>query len=98
MELVNGTHGRSGTGQQDIWQAVFGPIGADGYFKPLVRQRTGVIDKQVAQYWSEHYDLLYYLQKNWATVGPKLVDKLHIYVGNMDSFFLNRRRASWRRG
>jgi hypothetical protein len=90
MELVNGTHGRSGTGQQDIWQAVFGPIGPDGYFKPLVDSRTGAIDKSVAAYWKEHFDLLYYLQRNWATVGPKLVDKLHIYVGNMDSFFLDR--------
>ena len=90
MELVNGTHGRSGTGQQDIWQAVFGPIGSDGYFKPLVDSRTGAIDRSVAQYWKEHYDLLYYLQRNWPTVGPKLVDKLHVYVGNMDSFFLDR--------
>ena len=90
MELVNGTHGRSGTGQQDIWQAVFGPIGSDGYFKPLVDSRTGAVDKSVAQYWKEHYDLLYYLQRNWTTVGPKLTDKLHVYVGNMDSFFLER--------
>jgi hypothetical protein len=90
MELVNGTHGRSGTGQQDIWQAVFGPIGPDGYFKPLVNSRTGAIDKTVAAYWKDHYDLLYYLQRNWTTVGPKLVDKLHVYVGNMDSFFLDR--------
>jgi hypothetical protein len=71
MELVNGTHGRSGTGQQDIWQAVFGPIGADGYFKPLVDSRTGAIDKSVAQYWKEHYDLLYYLQRHWATIGAE---------------------------
>jgi hypothetical protein len=90
MELVNGTHGRSGTGQQDIWQAVFGPIGPDGYFKPLVNSRTGAIDKTVAAYWKDHYDLLYYLQRNWTTVGPKLVDKLHVSVGNMDSFFLDR--------
>ena len=90
MELVNGTHGRSGTGQQDIWQAVFGPIGSDGYFKPLVDSRTGAVDRSVAQYWKEHYDLLYYLQRNWTTVGPKLADKLHVYVGNMDSFFLER--------
>ncbi|HEX5475228.1 MAG TPA: hypothetical protein VFX12_11245 [Vicinamibacterales bacterium] len=90
MELVNGTHGRSGTGQQDIWQAVFGPIGPDGYFEPLVDSRTGAIDTSVAAYWKDHYDLLYYLQRNWATVGPKLVDKLHVYVGDMDSFFLNR--------
>jgi hypothetical protein len=90
MELVNGTRGRSGTGQQDIWQAVWGPIGADGYFKPAVNPLTGAIDHSVTQYWKENYDLLYYLQRNWGTVGPKLVDKLHIYVGNMDSFFLER--------
>ena len=90
MELVNGTHGRSGTGQEDIWQAVWGPIGADGYFKPAVDSRTGVIDHSVIQYWHDHYDLLNYLQQNWPTVGPKLVDKIHIYVGNMDSFFLDR--------
>jgi len=90
MELVNGTHGRSGTGQQDVWQSTWGPIGADGYFKPAVDSRTGKIDHSVTDYWREHYDLLYYLQRNWSTVGPKLVDKIHIYVGNMDSFFLDR--------
>ena len=90
MELVNGTHGRSGTGQQDIWEATWGPIGADGYFKPAVDPRTGAIDHTVTQYWRDNYDLLYYLQRNWSTVGPKLVDKIHVYVGNMDSFFLDR--------
>lgn len=34
MELVNGTRGRSGTGQQDIWQAVWGPIGAQAGCEP----------------------------------------------------------------
>jgi len=53
FELVNGTHGRSGE-QIDIWSAVFGPIGKDGYFEPLFDKRTGVINKQVAQYWGEH--------------------------------------------
>jgi hypothetical protein len=90
MELVNGTHGRSGTGQQDIWQAVWGPIASDGYFKPAVDSRTGVIDHTVTDYWRANYDLLNYLKRNWTAVGPKLVDKLHIYVGNMDSFFLDR--------
>ena len=40
MELVNGTKGRSGQ-QLDIWSAVFGPVGDDGYFKPLFDKRTG---------------------------------------------------------
>jgi hypothetical protein len=90
MELVNGTHGRSGTGQQDVWQSSWGPIGADGYFKPIVDSRTGKIDHSVADSWRENYDLMYYLQRNWTTVGPKLVGKIHVYVGNMDSFFLDR--------
>lgn len=89
MELVNGTKGRSGQ-QIDIWSAVFGPIGDDGYFKPLFDKKTGVIDPSVAPYWRDNYDLLHYLQKNWSTVGPKLVDKLHIYIGDMDNFHLDR--------
>ena len=40
FELVNGTKGRSGE-QIDIWSAVFGPIGKDGYFEPLFDKRTG---------------------------------------------------------
>jgi len=88
MELVNGTKGRSG-GQLDIWSAVFGPVGSDGYFKPLFDKKTGVMDSTVAQYWKEHYDMRYYLEKNWATVGPKLVGKLNVIVGRMDDFYLN---------
>jgi len=88
MELVNGTKGRSG-GQLDIWSAVFGPVGNDGYVKPLFDKETGVIDTSVARYWKEHFDMRYYLEKNWATVGPKLVGKLHVFAGRMDDFFLN---------
>jgi hypothetical protein len=89
FELVNGTHGRSGR-QMDIWSAVFGPLGPDGYFKPLIDQHTGVIDTSVAQYWKDNYDLLYYMQKNWTTLGPKIIDKLHIYVGDMDTYQLDK--------
>ena len=92
FELVNGTKGRSGE-QLDIWSAVFGPIGEDGYFKPLFNKRTGVIDPTVAQYWNEHYDLRYHMEKNWTTLGPKLVDKLFFYTGTVDTYFLNNSTA-----
>ncbi|MGA8222706.1 MAG: alpha/beta hydrolase-fold protein [Candidatus Acidiferrales bacterium] len=88
LELVNGTHGRSGE-QIDIWSAVFGPVGSDGYFEPLFNKRTGEINPTVAQYWKDHFDLLEYLKRNWPTLGPKLVDKVHIYVGTMDTYQLN---------
>jgi len=87
-ELVSGTRGRSGE-QLDIWAAVFGPIGKDGYFEPLYDKKTGAINKQVAGYWKENFDLRYYLEKNWATVGPKLVDKLYFFTGDADTYFLN---------
>ena len=87
-ELVNGTKGRSGE-QLDIWSAVFGPLGDDGYFKPLFDKRTGEIDPVVAQYWRENFDIRYYLETNWDEVGPELVGKLHIYCGHMDNYYLN---------
>jgi putative esterase len=88
LELVLGTHSRSG-GQWDIWQAVYSPVGADGYPKPIWDKRTGVIDPQVAAYWREHYDLSAILQRDWKTLGPKLAGKINLYVGDMDSYYLN---------
>lgn len=88
MELVNGTKGRSG-GQLDIWSSVFGPVGEDGYFKPVFDKRTGEIDPTVAEYWRENYDLRHILERDWATLGPKLVGKLHFFCGRMDNYFLN---------
>lgn len=87
-ELVLGTHSRSGE-QWDIWQAVFSPVGDDGYPKPLWDARTGQIDKSVAEYWREHYDLAYIMKRDWPTLGPKLVGKLHFAVGDMDTWYLN---------
>lgn len=88
FELVNGTHGRSGE-QLDIWSAVFGPLGEDGFFDPLWDKKTGVMNPRVAQYWKEHFDLRYHLEQNWSTLGPKLQDKVRVYVGDADNFYLN---------
>jgi hypothetical protein len=87
-ESVLGSHLRSGE-QLAIWQAVFGPMGPDGYPKPLWGERTGAIDPEVADYWKEHYDLSYILQRDWTTLGPKLVGKLHFKVGTRDTFYLD---------
>ena len=88
MERVMGTKGRSGE-QIDIFEAVFGPIGSDGYTKPLFDKRTGVIDPEVAMYWKKNFDLHYYLEKNWNRIGEQLEGKLHIYTGDMDTYYLN---------
>jgi hypothetical protein len=87
-ELVMGTHGRSGE-QWDIWQAVFSPVGDDGYPKEIWDQHTGEINKDVAEYWKQHYDLTAIMQRDWKTLGPKLNGKLHVMVGMMDTYFLD---------
>jgi hypothetical protein len=89
MEEVMGTHGRS-CQQLEAWEAVYGPVGDDGYPKPLWDKRTGHIDHAVAQYMRDHgFDLRAYLAANWAKVGPLLSDKIHVDVGDMDNFYLN---------
>jgi hypothetical protein len=88
MELALGTKSRSG-GQFDIWEAVYSPVGADGYPKPIWNKLTGEIDGSVAVYWRENYDLGYILKRDWKKLGPKLAGKLHIYVGEADNYYLN---------
>lgn len=87
-ELALGTKTRSGQ-QWDIWEAVYSPQGEDGYPKRIFDKVTGDIDPEVAAYWKENYDLRYILERDWATLGPKLQGKIHIYCGDMDNYYLN---------
>ena len=89
MELVLGTKTRSGQ-QWDIWEAVYSPQGPDGYPAPIWDKRTGAIDKKVAEYWKENYDLSWILRRDWNRgLGKKLAGKIHLYVGDMDNYYLN---------
>lgn len=87
-ELVLGTRSRSGD-QWDIWEAVYSPVGPDGYPKRIWDKVTGEIDKEVAAHWREHYDLRHILERDWKTLGPKLVGKLRIYCGTKDNYYLD---------
>ena len=88
-EVVLGSRGRSG-GQWDIWQAVYSPVAADGYPQPIWDKTTGEIDPEVAEFWKQNYDLSHILRRDWEHgLGEKLEGKLHIYVGDMDNYYLN---------
>ncbi len=88
LELVLGTKSRSGE-QFDIWEAVYSPVGPDGYPRRIFDKMTGVIDPEVAAHWRENYDLRHVLERDWKTLGPKLAGKIHVYCGDMDNFYLN---------
>lgn len=76
-------------GQWAIWQAVYGPVNEDGYPAHIWDPITGEIDKEVAAYWQEHFDICHYLQENWKEIGPSLVGKIHLRGGDMDNYYLN---------
>jgi hypothetical protein len=89
LSMALGSRGRS-CEYLEAWEASFGPVGEDGYPKPLWDKKTGVIDREVALYWrNQGYDLVHYLRTNWHEVGPDLVGKLHLYVGDMDNYYFN---------
>jgi hypothetical protein len=87
-ELATGSRSRSGE-QFDIWEAVFSPMDNDGYPKRIYDKNTGAIDTSVAAYWREHFDLTHIIKRDWPKIGNSLKGKIHIYVGDMDSYYLN---------
>jgi hypothetical protein len=87
-EHALGSKSRSGQ-QWDIWEAVYSPVGADGYPQRIWDKVTGKINPTVAAHWKENFDLTWILKRDWATLGPKLVGKLNIYCGDMDNYYLN---------
>lgn len=83
MEVVLGRGG-----QLQSFEAVFSPRGADGKPRPLWDRRTGKLDPETAEAWKK-YDIRLILEKNWATLGPKLKGKLHLFCGDQDTFYLD---------
>lgn len=82
MEAVMG-HG----GQLSSFEAVFSDQGDDGQPRRLWDRKTGTIDPAVAQSW-ERYDIRLVLERNWRTLGPRLAGKVHVYMGDRDTFYL----------
>ncbi|MCH7987544.1 MAG: hypothetical protein IID46_00175 [Planctomycetes bacterium] len=74
-------------GQLHSFEASFSPRGDDG--KPMLAwdRKTGVVNTTVARTW-EKYDIRLILERNWKTLGPKLKGKLHVFMGDNDTFYL----------
>jgi len=87
-ELALGTKTRSGQ-QWDIWEAVYSPVGEDGYPMRIWDKYSGEIFPEVARYWKENYDLSYILKRDWSKHGKDWKGKIYIYCGDMDNFYLN---------
>ena len=82
MEHVNGYGG-----QLHSFEAVFSPRGPDGRPVLLWDRETGAIDPKIAETWKV-YDIRLILEQNWDSLGPQLRGKLHVFMGEKDTFYL----------
>ena len=73
--------------QLGSFEAVFSPKGKDGTPRPLWNRDTGKIDPEVAEAWRK-YDIGLTLRTRWKELEPKLRGKIHVYMGDMDTFYL----------
>lgn len=85
QEAVQGEYG----GQFASFDWVFSPRGADGRPMPMFDRATGKVDRAVIAYWREHYDIVHKLQTQWPTLKPDLDGKIHVIVGDADTFYLD---------
>jgi len=84
QEEVTGEYG----GQFASFEWVFSPRGQDGRPMKLFNRVTGELNQEVMRAWQK-YDIRLVLDRNWATLGPKLRRKLHLICGDADTFHLN---------
>ena len=83
-------------GQLGSFEAVFSPLDQNGHPRKLWDRSSGAIDPEVAKAW-EAYDIRLVLERNWPVLGPKLKGKLHVIMGDMDTFLPRRGRQATER-
>ena len=85
LEAVLGHDG----GQLRSFEWVFSPHGGDGAPAPLFDRATGEVDRAVAAYWRDHYDIARIVNTQWPRCRELLDGKLHVAVGTADSYGLD---------
>ena len=85
QESVTGEYG----GQISSFDWVFSPKGADGRPMPLFDRATGAVDSRVAEFWGAHYDIARKVTREWPRTGKDLRGKIHVIVGDADTFHLD---------
>jgi pimeloyl-ACP methyl ester carboxylesterase len=69
------------------FDAVFSPKGPDGRPMALFERDSGAMNRQVLRSWRK-YDIRRLLQREWDRLAPALSGKIHVYVGECDTFRL----------
>jgi S-formylglutathione hydrolase FrmB len=75
-------------GQLHSFEAVFSPRAADGRPVRVWDRNSGAIDAVKGSEWKK-YDIRLILERRWSELGPKLAGKLHVFQGELDTFYLD---------
>ncbi|HWB20625.1 MAG TPA: alpha/beta hydrolase-fold protein [Phycisphaerales bacterium] len=75
-------------GQIRSFEWVFSPRGDDGLPMKMFDRETGAVNPAVAEAWKK-YDIQLILRDRWKELGPQLKGKLHIFMGDVDTFYLD---------
>lgn len=82
METVMGPGGQIGS-----FEAVFSPRGTDGKPVEVFDRASGAIFTDRIKAW-EKYDIRRKIESEWSAKGSKLAGKIHVYAGEIDTFYL----------
>ena len=82
MEFVMGRGGQLGS-----FEAVFSERDSQGNPKKLWDRKTGVMDNDTAESWKK-YDIRLLVENNKDALFGKLKGKIHVYMGDKDTFYL----------
>ena len=74
-------------GQLRSFEAVFSALDERGEPKKMYDRKSGEVQPAVVEAWKT-YDIRLKLE-NWPTLEPKLRGKLHIVMGDIDTFYLD---------
>lgn len=85
IEAVLGPNG----GQLSSFDWVFSPKSPTGAPEQMFDRATGAINPEVVAYWHDHYDIAHLVTANWPHLKANLTGKIHLIVGDADTFYLD---------
>ena len=89
LELVLGTQEPLGPAVGHLGGRVFAGSAPTAIRSGSGTSATGAIDRRSPNTGRSTTTSRYILQRDWARIGKKLEGKIHLYVGDMDNYYLN---------
>ena len=86
-EFVRREHVLNPGGQIRSFEATFSPPASDGTPGRIFDVETGAIDHEAAAAWRK-FDISHQLLSRWDELREPLAGKLHVYAGEVDTFYL----------